>query len=216
MKGPKYEVVVYKNLKVGHKPPRLVPFVTNFPEGGPQHRRSGEDLNPVVAAYRDFSRAVHGANHIALQMRQLGRQMTCSHDVRAFMLRYAAANAFTACKRLGLIDSGMSMWDFEWSILMQRYFASFGVPAVQPSAMHDLVKWSTRQPCAARRPLLTFARHVESTYTSSALWRPTTCSLSWRCGQSMRRWWRPRPLLSPPWAPMGTLWEPPRRLHPQL
>ena len=60
------------------------------------------------------------------------------------MLRYAAANAFAACKRLGLIDSRMSMWDFQWSILMQRYFANVGVPAVQPSAVHSPVKRSTR------------------------------------------------------------------------
>ena len=45
-------------------PPPLVPFVTNlwFLEDGPTHQRSGEDLNPVVAAYRDFSRAVDGAS----------------------------------------------------------------------------------------------------------------------------------------------------------
>ena len=83
VKGAKYEVVVCKNPKVGHKPPRLVPFVTNlwFPEEGPQHRRTGEELNPVVAAYRDFLRVVDGANQMALQMRQLRRQMTWSHAV---------------------------------------------------------------------------------------------------------------------------------------
>ena len=52
--------MIYKNPKVGHKPPRLVPFVTNmwFPEEGPQHRQSGEELKPVVAVYRDFLWAV--------------------------------------------------------------------------------------------------------------------------------------------------------------
>ena len=38
--------------------------------------------------------------------------MTWSHAVRVFILRYATANAFAVCKRLGLMDSGVSMWDF--------------------------------------------------------------------------------------------------------
>ena len=63
------------------------------------------------------------------------------------MLWYAAAKAFAACKRLGLIDSGMSMWDLQWSILMRRYFANVGVPAMQPSAVHGPLKRTTRQTC---------------------------------------------------------------------
>ena len=39
------------------------------------------------------------------------------------------------------------MWDFQWSILMRRYLASVGVPAVQPSTVHGPVKRSTRQMC---------------------------------------------------------------------
>ena len=118
-----------------------------FPEEGPPHGRSDEELNLVVAAYRDFSRAVDGANKMALQMWQLRWQMTWLHAVRAFLLWYAAANAFAACKPLGLIDSGMSMWDFQWSILMWRYFANVGVPAVQASAVHGPVRRSTCQTC---------------------------------------------------------------------
>ena len=162
MKGAKYAVVLCKNPKVGHKCPRLVPFVTNlwFPEEGPQHGRSGEELNPVVAAYWDFSWAVDGANQMALQMRQFGRQMTWPHAVQAFMLRCAAANAFVACKRLRLTDSGMSMWDFQWSILMRRYLASVGVPAVQPSTVHGPVKRSTRQMCDhCRQGTTAYAAH---------------------------------------------------------
>ena len=88
-----YELAVYKNPKVGHKPPRLVPSLTNswYGEEVPKDRRANA-FPPVVACYREFSRAVDGANQMALQMRQLGRQMTWSHAVRAFMVRCAAGN----------------------------------------------------------------------------------------------------------------------------
>ena len=45
-----YELAVYKNPKVGHKPPRLVPFLTNcwYGEEVPKRRR-GNPLPPVVA-----------------------------------------------------------------------------------------------------------------------------------------------------------------------
>ena len=61
-----YEVAVYKNPKVGHKHPRLVPFLTNrwYGEEVPKDRR-GNPLPPVVACYRVFSRAVDGANQMA-------------------------------------------------------------------------------------------------------------------------------------------------------
>ena len=72
-----YELAVYKKPKVGHKPPPLVPFLTNcwYGEEVPKDRR-GNPLPPVVACYREFSRAVDGANQMALQMRQQWRQMT--------------------------------------------------------------------------------------------------------------------------------------------
>ena len=68
-----YELAVYKNPKLGHKPPRLVPFLTNcwYGEEVPKDRR-GNPLPPVVACYREFSRAVDGANQMALQMRNWG------------------------------------------------------------------------------------------------------------------------------------------------
>ena len=42
VKGAKYELVVQRNPKRGHKPLRLGPFITNlwFPEEGPIHRRN--------------------------------------------------------------------------------------------------------------------------------------------------------------------------------
>ena len=50
----RYALVVFKNPKVGHKPPRVVPMLTNvhFPQAGPVHRRSRNEVNPVVASYR--------------------------------------------------------------------------------------------------------------------------------------------------------------------
>ena len=71
----RYATVVFKNPKVGHKPPRVVPMLTNvhFPQAGPVHRRSGNEVNPVVASYRQLSRGVDGVNQMSLQMRQMGR-----------------------------------------------------------------------------------------------------------------------------------------------
>ena len=113
-----YELAVYKNPKVGHKPPCLVSFLTNcwYGEEVPKDRR-GNPLPPVIACYREFSRAVDGANQMALQMRQLATQMTWSHAVRAFMVRYAAGNAFATAKALGLLDEKTTMWEFQWDIL---------------------------------------------------------------------------------------------------
>ena len=80
-----YELCVYKNMKVGHKPPKIVPFLTNCWYGvdDPARDQRGNNLPAVVAKYRQVSRAVDGANQMALQMRQMGRQMTWSHAVRA-------------------------------------------------------------------------------------------------------------------------------------
>ena len=67
----KYSLCTYKNPKVGHKPPRVVPMLTNvwFARKGPPHRGSGREVHPVVAAYRTLSRGVDGVNQMALQMR---------------------------------------------------------------------------------------------------------------------------------------------------
>ena len=130
-----YELAVYKNPKVGHKPPRLVPFLTNcwYGEEVPKDRR-GNPLPPVVACHREFSRAVDGAKQMALQMRQLGRQMTWSHAVRVFMVRYAAGNAFATAKASGLVDDKTTMWEFQWDMLKQRYFSGAEFNSTTPTA----------------------------------------------------------------------------------
>ena len=73
-----YELCVYKNPKVGHKPPKIVPFLTNCWYGvdDPARDRRGNNLPAVVAEHREVSCAVGGANQMALQMRQIGHQMT--------------------------------------------------------------------------------------------------------------------------------------------
>ena len=131
----KYKLAVYKNLKVGHKPPHLVPFLTNcwYGDEVPKDRR-GNPLPPVVACYREFSPAVDEANQMALQMRQLGRQMTWSHAVRTFMVRYAAGNAFATAKAFGLVDDKTTMWEFQWDILKQRYFSGAEFNNTTPTA----------------------------------------------------------------------------------
>ena len=113
-----YELAVYKKPKVGHKPPRLVPFLTNcwYGEEVPKDQRENP-LPPVVACYQEFSVAVDGANRMALQMRQQERQMTWSHAVRGFMVRYAAGNAFATAKALGLVDKKTTTWELQWDIL---------------------------------------------------------------------------------------------------
>ena len=130
-----YELAVYKNPKMGHKPPRLVPFLTNcwYGEEVPKDRR-GNPLPPVVACYREFSRAEDGANQMALQMRQLGRQMTWNHTVHAFMVRYAAGNAFATAQALGLVDDKTTLWEFQWDILKQRYFSGAKFNNTTPTA----------------------------------------------------------------------------------
>ena len=52
----RYAMVVFKNPQVGHKPPCVVAMLTNvhFPKAGPVHRRSGNEVNLVVASYRHF------------------------------------------------------------------------------------------------------------------------------------------------------------------
>ena len=73
-----YELCVYKNPKVGHKPPKIFPFLTNCWYGVDDSARDrrGNNLTAVVAKSREVSRAVDGANQITLQMRQMRRQMT--------------------------------------------------------------------------------------------------------------------------------------------
>ena len=57
---------------------------------------------------------------MALQMRQMGRQMTWSHAVRAFVLRYAVVTAYATCRSLGGARTG-SMFDWQWDLIRRRF-----------------------------------------------------------------------------------------------
>ena len=143
----RYAMLVFKNPKVGHKPPRVVPMLTNvhFPRARPVHRRSGNEVNPVVANYRQLSRGVDGVNQMALQMRQMGRQMTWTHAVRAFVLRYAVVNAYATCRSLGGGGRTGTMFYWKWDLIRRRFCA---VAAAKP--IHVPVRMPGRR---AVRPL---------------------------------------------------------------
>ena len=74
----KYSLCVYKNPIVGHKPPCVVPMLTNvwLALKGPPHRRSGREVHPVVAAYRTLSRGVDGVNHVPFVNRPFESRFT--------------------------------------------------------------------------------------------------------------------------------------------
>ena len=85
---------------------------------------------------------------MALQMRQMGRQMTWSHAARAFMWRDAAGNAFATCKAFGLVDEKTTMWEFHWDIVKRRYFVQPEAPAARPeSVVQALVRHTQRKLC---------------------------------------------------------------------
>ena len=78
---------------------------------------------------------------MALQMHQMGRQMTWSHDVRAFVLRYAVVNSYATCRSLGGARTG-TMFDRQWG-LMRRQFCTVAVP----KPIHVVVRMPGRRAC---------------------------------------------------------------------
>ena len=150
----------------GIHPHAWAPFLTNswYGEEVPKDRR-GNPLPPVPACYQEFSRAVDGANLMALQMRQLGRQMTWSHALRAFMVRYAVASAFATAKALGLVDEKTTMWEFQWDILQLRYFSGAEFNNTTPTAAVPTVH--APKPFASRL-LCTHCRNGSTRWASGA------------------------------------------------
>ena len=53
---------------------------------------------------------------MALHMRQMGHQMTWSHAVRAFVLRYAVVNAYATCRSLVGAQTG-TMFEWQWDLI---------------------------------------------------------------------------------------------------
>ena len=140
VKGGKYSLHVYKNPKVGSKPPRVVPFLSNcvFDNEWVRHR-GGYELPPVVAAYGQLANGVDSANQMALEHRETGRFKSWTRALRAFLFRYAIVNTFTVCRLQGLIPKKKSLWDFQWDILEK--FVSPG------HAVHTPVLVDTRGTC---------------------------------------------------------------------
>ena len=96
--GRGYSLKVFKNPKVGSKPPQVVPFLTNctYPSQFTKHK-NGYELPPVVAAYRVLANGVDSANQIALEHRESGRFKSWRCAVLAFIIRYCIVNTFMIC-----------------------------------------------------------------------------------------------------------------------
>ena len=143
--GHKYALQVYKQPKTGGTPPQLVPILSNvwYAARGPLHH-TGQEIHLLVAPYRQVARQVDSANQMALQMRLLGRQMSCLQAVRGFLLPYAAANAFAACRTLERCRGTDSMWEWQWALLHRRYCTD-----AQPRrTIHVPVGGAKRRACA--------------------------------------------------------------------
>lgn len=132
-----YSVVVFKNPKVGRKPPRVVPFLTNVKcEGGAVAHARGYMMHPIVYRYRMSANGVDKTNQMALLYREVGRFSSWSCAVRAFLVRLAMTNVYTTCKQLGLVDPDASMREFQWALIQQM---SPEVPR-SPAALHVPVR----------------------------------------------------------------------------
>ena len=113
-----YSLHVFKNPKVGSKPPQVVPFVSNCQYDGMRvPHRGGYSLPPIVAAYRHLANGVDSANQLALEHRETSRLKCWSKALKAFLYRYAIVNTFTVARCQGLISQKKSLWDFQWDIL---------------------------------------------------------------------------------------------------
>ena len=115
-------MVVFKKPKLGHKLPCVVPMLTNVHslQAGPVDRRSGNEVNSVVASNRQLSRRVDGVRQMALQMCQMGGQMTWLHAMHAFTLQYAVVSAYTTCPFLTGAQTG-TMFDWHWDLIRRRF-----------------------------------------------------------------------------------------------
>ena len=98
-----YQLLVYKNPKVGLKPPHLVSFLTNCWFGLPQVQiLGGHPFSPALTCYREFARAVNGANRMGLQLCIMTRQMTWAS---AFASSYCSTRPPTRLRYATLLVS---------------------------------------------------------------------------------------------------------------
>ena len=131
----KIALAIYKNPKVGGKPARIVPMVTNCTFGSEwkSHRR-GYMLPGPIHGYRQLAGGVDTANQLNLQHREVGRSSTWARATRRFILRTAVVNAFVSCKQLRVIASDNTLFEFQWATI--RYFCGEATVDRQPKVVH--------------------------------------------------------------------------------
>ena len=138
-----YSMAVYKNPKVGSKPPRVVPLLTNCTFQNRWWWSGRAEIPCEIGAYRQLAGGVDTANQLALQHREVGRFRSWSKALRAFVVRYAISNSFVACKSIDLIPENTSLWDFQLGF-MHSVMPPMYVP---PQEVHCPVKSPTRGTC---------------------------------------------------------------------
>ena len=152
----RYSLVTFKNPQVGHKPCRVVPFLTNcvFSPTMVPHRR-GYSLPAVVGAYRALAGGVDLCNHLALQHREVGRFRSWAKALRAFIFRYCIVNAFTVSRQQGLIPPQYPMFSFQWALMRRIFSGPINNPinnpidrTIIPPNVHCPTLFATRNPCA--------------------------------------------------------------------
>ena len=145
-RGRGYSLKVFKNPKVGSKPPRVVPFLTNCfcPSQFTKHK-NGYELPPVVAAYRVLANGVDCANQMAREHRETGRFKSWQCAVLAFTIRHCIVNTFTICRRSGLVPWKTSLWDFQWNLAEHLVPRHFKTPAQD---VHIPIRMATRGVCS--------------------------------------------------------------------
>ena len=113
-----YALSVYKNPKVGRKPAKVVPLLTNCLTGGSLPHRSGRyHLPGIIANYRRFAPGVDTFNQMCLQHREEHRFQSWWKALGGMVLRIAATNAFTSCQALRLSPGGETMFDWQWRLM---------------------------------------------------------------------------------------------------
>ena len=113
-----YTLQVYKNPRVGHKPPRVVPLLSNsgFPQEVVVHKKHGYEISAIIGCYRALVGGVNTANQPTLQHRETGRFRKWSAAVRSIVMHYAMVNTFTMVKRCKVVKPGTTMWEFKWDL----------------------------------------------------------------------------------------------------
>ena len=118
-----YALSIFKSPKVGKKPPGVVPLVTNCHHGPRVLRKGRYRLPGVVANYRTFAPGVDVCNQLCLPHREERRFQLLWKALNGMLLRMAATNAFTTCKRLKLCEPSETMHAWQWRLMRYIFLA---------------------------------------------------------------------------------------------